>query len=104
MTDEPEGLPRRQTDPVWLQDYYQMTGVSKDTASATATFVSRRWKPYVCTCRHVIKAVFDGKKIPGAKFPTMALKVGRSVLNLSRMTGGKAKLIFCSPKDREVDI
>ena len=81
-----------------------MTGVSKSTASATATFVMRCGSPYICTCRHVVEAVFDGKTIPGCKFPTMALKVGRKVLNLSRMIGRKAELNFRSPKDEKIDI
>jgi hypothetical protein len=34
----------------------------------------------------------------------MALKVGRKVLNLSRMTRDKAELIFRSPKDKKIDI
>jgi hypothetical protein len=81
-----------------------MTGVSNDTASATATFVMRHGKPYTCTCRHVAEQVFDGKKVPRSKFPTLALKVGGRPLNLSRMTRNKAELTFRSPKDKEIDI
>jgi hypothetical protein len=52
----------------------------------------------------VTEAVLDGKKIPASKFPTMALKVGSKVLNLSRMIGNRPQLMFHSPNDSQIDI
>ena len=38
------------------------------------------------TCRHVLEAVTKPETVPGAPLPTMALEVGRVVLNLSFLT------------------
>ena len=83
---ELESLPRRQTDPAWLQDHFLSTGHDDKTKNATVTFVKRRDRHYAVTCRHVAKSVENPQLIPGAKFPTIALHVDRAVLNLSGFT------------------
>lgn len=80
---KPESLPRRQTDPAWLQDCFLKTGHDEETNNATVTFVKRHGHYYAVTCRHVAESVTNPKIVPGAKFPTIALHVNQSVLNLS---------------------
>lgn len=78
MTPAAESLPRRNSDPVWLQDYFVHTGHGANTRSGTVTFVKRKGIPYACTCRHIMESIKDSKVVPNAKFPTLALAVGNS--------------------------
>lgn len=78
-----ESLPRRQTDPLWIQDYFLGTGHNETTRNATATFVKRKGHHYVVTCRHVLDSVTGSDTAPGAKHPTLALQVDSIPLNLS---------------------
>ena len=82
----PESLPRRQTDPFWIQDYFLGTGHNETTRNATATFVKRKGSHYLVTCQHVLEAVAIPNTAPGAKHPTMALIIDRAVLNFSGFT------------------
>jgi hypothetical protein len=80
------------------------TGHDASTRSGTATFVMRRGQPYVCTCRHIMEGIKDQKMVPGSKFPTLALGIGRSVLNLGRMGANGVDLSMRAPKaDRKED-
>lgn len=83
---EPQSRPRRQTEPLWIQDYFLGTGHNETTRNATATFVKRNDRHYVVTCRHVVEAVANPNTAPGARLPTMALLIDRTVLNLSYFT------------------
>jgi hypothetical protein len=90
-------LPRRNSDPVWLQDYFVQTGHDADTRSGTATFVKRKGIHYVCTCRHIMESIKDPKVVPNAKFPTLALAIDKAFINLSRMTANGPELIVRAP-------
>jgi len=92
-----ESLPRRNTDPVWLQDYYVHTGHDANTRSGTATFVKRKGTHYVCTCRHIMESIKDSKVVPNAKFPTLALAIDKKFINLARMTENGPELIMRGP-------
>lgn len=98
MHDEPESLPRRQTDPAWLQDHFLGKGHDEKTRNATATFVKRHGRLYAVTCRHVVDALKDSKVVSGARHPTIALYVGKSILNLSSFTAQGMVLGVESPK------
>jgi len=78
-------LPRRNTDPLWLQDFYLGTGHDADTRSGTGSFIKRNGKIYVCTCRHIVDGVQDPKMVPKAKFPTLALAFSGGYINLAHM-------------------
>lgn len=99
-----ESLPRRQTDPLWLHDYLLGTGVDADTPSATGTFIKRKDRIYVCTCRHVIEALSNPQKMGAATAPTISLRVGPGFLNLSHLTASGVNLTFRSPQDPSIDI
>jgi hypothetical protein len=105
---EPESLPRRQTDPAWLQDHFLGTGHDEKTRNATVTFVKRHGRHYAVTCRHVASAVENPQMVPGAKFPTVALHMDRTVLNLSGFSAQGHVQAVRSPaagaKQEEVDI
>ncbi len=105
---KPESLPRRQTDPAWLQDHFLHTGHDEKTRNATVTFVKRHGRHYAVTCRHVADALSDSRTVPGARFPTIALHVNRTVLNLSGFTAQGHVQALQSPKaetkQEEVDI
>ena len=93
-----ESLPRRNSDPIWLQDYFVQTGHDADTRSGTSTFVKRKGVHYVCTCRHIMEGIKDPKMVPNAKFPTLALAIEKAFINLSRMTArGLPELIMRAP-------
>jgi hypothetical protein len=92
-----ESLPRRNSDPVWLQDYLLHTGHDANTRSGTATFVKRKGTHYVCTCRHIMESIRDPKVVPNAKFPTLALAIGKTFINLARMTANGPELIMRAP-------
>lgn len=78
-----ESLPRRNTDPAWLQDRFLATGHDEATSSATFTFVKRKGKIYAVTCGHVLEALGNSQIVQGAPHPTLALIVDRAILNLS---------------------
>jgi hypothetical protein len=92
-----ESLPRRNTDPVWLQDYYVHTGHDAKTRSGTATFVKRKGAHYVCTCRHIMESIKDPKVVPNAKFPVLALAIDKAFINLARMTANGPELTMQAP-------
>ena len=103
-----ESLPRRQTDPAWLQDHFLSKGHDETTRSATFTFVKRHGRHYAVTCRHIIEAISDPKMIPGARNPTVAIHIGKRVLNLSYFTAKGLALGIHVPhaetKQEEVDV
>ncbi|MDD9973270.1 MAG: hypothetical protein OXU27_04655 [Candidatus Poribacteria bacterium] len=74
---KPDSLPRRQTDPLWLQDYFLSTGHNETTQNATATFVKRRGRHFMVTCRHVLDIT------PQARHPSIALQIDETTLNFS---------------------
>lgn len=84
---EEQSIPRRQTDPAWLQDHFLGTGHSESTHSATFTFIKRRDRYYAVTCGHVIDALKNSETVPNARHPTLALHLDKSVLNLSSFIG-----------------
>ncbi len=92
-----ESLPRRNSDPIWLQDYFLHTGHDADTRSGTATFVKRKGIHYVCTCRHIMESIKDPKMVPNAKFPTLALAIDRAFINIARMTANGPDLVMRAP-------
>jgi hypothetical protein len=97
MNQSTDSLPRRNSDPIWLQDFYLRTGHDANTRSGTATFVKRNGVFYVCTCRHILESVKDPKMVPGAKFPTLALTTNNTQINLSRMTANGPELLMRPP-------
>lgn len=104
---KPESLPRRQTDPAWLQDHFLCTGHDETTRSGTFTFVKRHGHHYAVTCRHIMEAVADLKMVPAAKNPTMALHIDNVVLNRSYFTAQGLMLGVHTPHaetEREIDI
>jgi hypothetical protein len=97
-------LARSQTDPLFLQDHFLVGGHDVDTKNATATFVKFERKHYVVTCRHVLEVVQKRKeRDPRTRFPTMALVVGRAILNLSFFSaqGIQYALRAPTPDERE---
>jgi hypothetical protein len=96
-TPATESLPRRNSDPVWLQDYFVHTGHDANTRSGTATFVKRKGLHYVCTCRHIMESIRDPKVFPDAKFPTLALTIDEEIINLARMTANGPELVMGTP-------
>jgi len=72
-----ESLPGRNSDPIWLQDYFVHTGHDADTRSGTATFVRRKGIHYVYTCRHIMEGIKDPKWCPTPSFrPWRSLRAG----------------------------
>lgn len=99
-----ETLLRRQTDPLWLQDYFLAGGSDEGTTSATITFVSRKGRPYGVTCRHVVDELPKEAARKGIKFPVLALKANRTVLNLASWTVSVLKTSFLAPPDADIAI
>jgi hypothetical protein len=56
-----ESLPRRNSDPIWLQDYFVHTGHDADTRSGTSTFVKRKGQP---THNRRGRSGFDAQRCP----------------------------------------
>ena len=79
----PDSLPRRQTDPLWVQHHFLKMGHNENTPNATATFVKRRGRHYMVTCGHVLRTVAHRRHMGGETRLTMALHVDRTVLDLS---------------------
>jgi hypothetical protein len=94
---EQESLPRRQTDPIWLQDHFLATGHDVTTRNGTGTFVIYKKQAYVCTCRHIVEAASNPTMVPEAKHPTLALQIGRDVLNLSFFSVEGLKIALQAP-------
>jgi len=92
-----ESLPRQNSDPIWLQDYFLHTGHDANTRSGTSTFVKWKGIHYVCTCRHIMESIKDPKMVPNAKFPTLALAIDKAFINLARMTANGPELIMRTP-------
>ena len=92
----PTSLPRRQTDPIWIQSWLG-TDHSETTPNATATFVERRGKRYAITCRHVLDSV-DKRVSAGNDGVTLALSVDSAILNLSGWSGEGRKLGVLAPE------
>ncbi|GIK97834.1 MAG: hypothetical protein BroJett029_20430 [Alphaproteobacteria bacterium] len=105
---EPNSLPRRQTDPAWLQDHFLGTGHDETTRGATFTFVKRRGRHYAVTCRHIMEAVSDPAVVPDARNPTVAIHIDRVVLSLSNFTAKGLALGIRTPqaesKREEIDV
>src|SRR5262249_17426220 len=93
-----ESLPRRPTNPAWLQDYFLATGHAQTTRNATFTVIKRRGHHYAVTCGHVLSALAGPSAVPGAWHPTLALHVGRAVLNLSHFTAEGLSLSTRAPR------
>jgi hypothetical protein len=106
MTED--SVSRRNTDPIWIQDHFLGTGHTEETHNATATFVHRRGKNYVVTCKHVLDASANPEIVPGAMYPTLALHLDKSILNLSAITSEGIKVSAAVPhasrKEEEIDI
>jgi hypothetical protein len=96
-TPATESLPRRNSDPIWLQDYFVHTGHDANTRNGTATFVKRKGLHYVCTCRHILESIQDPTVVPNAEFPTLALAVDKAIINLARMTANGPELVMRTP-------
>jgi hypothetical protein len=100
--------PRRNTDPIWIQDFYMMTGHDASTRSGTATFVKRKGKLWAVTCRHIMDAVNDRKMAPGATFPVLALMISSGALNLGNMGPNGVRHCMRAPsatrQEDEIDI
>jgi len=96
-TVAPESLPRRNSDPLWLQDFFVHTGHDANTRSGTSTFVKRMGICYLCTCRHIMESIKDPRVVPNASFPTLALAIDRTFINLARMTARGPELIMRAP-------
>jgi hypothetical protein len=94
MTQPAESLPRRNSDPIWLQDFYALTGHDAKTRSGTATFVKRQDVHYVCTCRHIMQSIKNPEMVPNALYPTLALTIDNTHINLSRVTANGAELLM----------
>jgi hypothetical protein len=98
-------LARSQTDPLFLQDAFLFGGHDTDTKNATASFVQFEGKQYAVTCRHVLEVVEHRNKTQStSRFPTLALVVGRLVLNLSFFQAEGIQYAFRTPepnKDEE---
>ncbi len=78
-----DSLARRQTDPLWIHDYFLATGYDETTPNATATFVKQCGQHYMVTCGHVVQSVRQLREKDVERHLTMALHVDRCVLNLS---------------------
>lgn len=79
----PESLPRRQTDPLWLQHPYLAKGHDATTRNATATFICRKGRHFMETCRHVLEKVAEARTGSPRQRLSMALYVGRTILRMS---------------------
>ena len=90
-------LARRQTDPLWIQEHFLATGHHANTPNASATFVSRRERRYMVTCGHVLRVV-EERRSEGEDNLTMALDVGRIVLNMSSIGPHGVQLSVRTPK------
>lgn len=66
-----------------MQDHFLATGHDERTPSATFTFVRRRGAVYAVTCRHVVDALANLPADRRPHFPTLAIQLERSFLNLS---------------------
>ncbi|HVH77172.1 MAG TPA: hypothetical protein VM755_19830 [Stellaceae bacterium] len=66
-----------------MQDHFVATGHDETTPSATFTFIRRRGAVYAVTCRHVVDALAHLPADRRPHFPTLAIQLGRSFLNLS---------------------
>lgn len=75
-----ESIPRRNTDPLWLQDHDLTTRHTEETTNATATFISRKGKIYLVTCAHVVKSLAELRMLSA---PTLALHSGDHVININ---------------------
>ena len=96
----PESLPRRQTDPLWIQDHFLAGGHDENTPNATATFVKRKGRHYLVTCRHVLEIVSKRRTAGGERQLTMALEIDGTVLNLSRVSAQGVVLNVRTPEAR----
>jgi hypothetical protein len=97
-----KALARSQTDPLYLQDHFLFSGHDKNTRNATATFVQFEGKQYVVTCRHVVEVVKKRKgRDPRERYPTLALVVGRAIINLSLFTAEGMQYSLRTPEPDE---
>jgi hypothetical protein len=89
---------RARTDPLFLQDHFLATGHDVSTKNATATYVKFENRIYACTCRHVVEIIRKRQKEQHSRFPTLALVIHRTVLNLSFFTAEGLKLRIALPE------
>jgi hypothetical protein len=80
------------TTPLFMQDHFLSTGHDANTKNATGTFVKFKDRFYVCTCRHVVEIVERRQQAKHSRLPTLAMMVGRSVMNLSFVSAQGLKL------------
>lgn len=107
-SDENTRLARSHTDPIWLQDHFLKSGHDQNTRNGTATFVAFRKRQFAATCSHVMTAASNPDMVPGAPHPTLALHVGKAVLNFSFFTQAGLRSALSAPGSQygaqEVDI
>ncbi len=96
----PDSLPRRQTHPLWIQNYILASGHDENTPNATATFVKRKGRHYLVTCRHVLEFVSKRRTARGERQLTMALQIDGTVLNLSSVSAQGVVLNVRTPEAR----
>ena len=92
-----ESLPRRQTDPLWLHHPYLAKGHDATTRNATATFIRRKGRHFMVTCRHVLEMVVEARTGSGREHLTMALHVGRTILNMAHASPTGVELSVRAP-------
>ena len=92
-----ESLPRRQTDPLWLHHPYLAKGHDPTTRNATATFIRRKERHFMVTCRHVLEMVSEARMGSGREHLTMALHVGRTILNMAHWSPTGVELSVRAP-------
>ena len=92
-----ESLPRRQTDPLWLQHPYLATGHDATTRNATATFIRRKGRHFMVTCRHVLEVVEEARTGSGREHLTMALHVGRTIIDMCYASPAGTELSVRAP-------
>ena len=93
-----DSLPRRQTDPLWIQSHFLATGHHERTPNATATFVQRRGRHYAVTCGHVVDLVREWRDSKGDKSLTTALQIDTVVLNQSYVSPQGVELSIRTPE------
>ena len=86
-TDAMHKQARAETDPLFFQDYFMAHGHDVNTKNATATYVQYEGRVFAVTCRHVIEILQERKRQNHSRFPSLALIVDRSLLNLAFFTG-----------------
>lgn len=97
-TDAMHKLARSQTDPLFFHDHFLATGHDVNTKNATATYVQFEGRVYAVTCRHVLDILERRIENKHSRFPTLALVIDRTVLNLSFFTAEGLKYGIAAPE------